>query len=85
MVVPGGDGEARFFGAGPRQGELRERYAGQFAVVCGRRLLGVHSSLEGALRAAADAFDSGLVEDGAPILVNEISDNTRVRAVAEPR
>lgn len=65
--------------------ELLERYAGQFAVVCGRRLLGVHSSLEGALRAAAEAFGHGAIEEGAPILINEITETARLRAVAEPR
>jgi hypothetical protein len=64
---------------------LLERYTGQFAVVCGRRLMGVHASLELALKAASDAFAAGVLEDGAPILINEIGETPRVRVVAEPK
>jgi hypothetical protein len=64
---------------------LLERYAGQFAVVCGRRLVGVHSSLDLALKAASDAFSAGCLEDGAPILINEIGEQPRVRVVAQPK
>lgn len=65
--------------------QLLENYAGQFAVVCGKRLLGVHPSLERALQAAADAFGDGDVEEGAPILISEIAAETKLRVVAEPR
>jgi hypothetical protein len=75
--------EPRFFDV--QKPELLERYAGQFAVVCGRKLVGLHASLELALKAAADAFGQGLMEDGAPILISEIGENARLRAVAEPR
>ena len=64
---------------------LLERYAGQFAVVCGRRLVGVHVSLDLALKAASDAFSAGFLEDGAPILINEIGETPKVRVVAQPR
>jgi len=64
---------------------LLERYAGQFAVVCGRRLMGVHASLELALKAASDAFSAGGLADGAPILINEIGETPRVRVVAQPK
>lgn len=64
---------------------LLERYAGQFAVVCGRRLVGVHTSLDRALKAASDAFSAGCFEDGAPILINEIGEQPRVRVVAQPK
>lgn len=76
-------GEPRFFDV--QRPDLRERYAGQFAVVCGRKLVGVHASLELALAAAADAFSQGLLEEGAPILVSEIGATTTLCAVAEPR
>ncbi len=77
-------GEAiRFFG--PSNGDLVARYAGHFAVVCGRRLLGVHSSLEHALKAAADAFGEGALDDGAPILISEIAEPSKLRLVADPR
>lgn len=75
--------DVRFFE--PSSPELRERYAGQFAVVCGRRLIGVHASLERALGAAAEAFGRGLLEPGAPVLISEIAEQTRLRVVAEPR
>jgi hypothetical protein len=63
---------------------LLERYAGQFAVVCGRRLIGVHASLDLALKAASDAFSAGFLEDGAPILINEIGEQPKVRVIAQP-
>ena len=65
--------------------ELIERYAGQFAVVCGRRLVGVYASLEHALRGAAEAFGRGSIEEGAPILISEIAESAKLRVVAEPR
>jgi hypothetical protein len=75
--------EARFFDA--CKPALLERHAGEFAVVCGRKLLGVHSSLELALKAAGEAFGEGELEDGAPILISEIAEPSRLRVVAEPR
>ncbi len=77
------ENETRFFDS--CKPDLLQRYAGQFAVVCGHRLIGVHSSLERALKAAADAFGAGFLEDGAPILISEIADPARLRVVAEPR
>lgn len=75
--------ETRYFDS--CKAELLERYAGQFAVVCGRRLLGVFSSLEQALKEAAGEFGRGALEDGAPILISEIAEKARVRVIAEPR
>jgi hypothetical protein len=75
--------ESRFFDSCKPQ--LLERYAGQFAVVCGRKLIGVHTSLEQALKAAAEAFGDGLLEDGAPILISEISEDAKLRVIAEPK
>jgi hypothetical protein len=75
--------ESRFFDS--CKPALLERYAGQFAVVCGRKLIGVHTSLELALKAAGEAFGDGLLEDGAPILISEISEDSKLRVVAEPR
>jgi hypothetical protein len=81
-MLPAHD-ESRFFDSCKPQ--LLERYAGQFAVVCGRRLIGVHTSLDQALKAAAQAFGDGALEEGAPILISEIAEDTRLRVVAEPR
>ncbi|MGA7741410.1 MAG: hypothetical protein WBP56_11790 [Polyangia bacterium] len=75
--------ETRFFDTCKHA--LLERYAGQFAVVCGRRLVGVHGSLDLALKAASDAFSAGCFEDGVPILINEIGEQPRVRVVAQPK
>jgi hypothetical protein len=75
--------ESRFFD--DCRPALLEHYSGQFAVVCGKRLLGVHASLELALQSAADAFSQGLLQDGAPILIDEIGAVPRVRVVAEPK
>jgi hypothetical protein len=46
--------------------------------------VGVHASLDLALKAASDAFSAGFLEDGAPVLINEIGETPRVRVVAQP-
>jgi hypothetical protein len=48
-------------------------------------LIGVKSSLEQALKAAADAFADGRLDAGAPILISEIAETSKVRVVAELR
>ncbi len=65
--------------------ELLDEHSGKFAVVCGRRLVGVHTSLDLALKAAADAFGDGALAEGAPVLINEIGEAPRVRVVAQSR
>jgi hypothetical protein len=65
--------------------ELLDEHSGKFAVICGRRLVGVHTSLDLALKAAADAFADCELSDGAPVLINEIGAAPRVRVVAHPR
>ena len=64
---------------------LLDEHSGKFAVVCGRRLVGVHTSLDMALKAAADAFGDGKLCEGAPVLINEIGEAPRVRVVAQSR
>jgi hypothetical protein len=64
---------------------LLDEHSGKFAVVCGRRLVGVHPSLDLALKAAADAFGEGGLSDGAPVLINEIGEAPSVRVVAQSR
>ena len=64
---------------------LLDEHSGKFAVVCGRRLVGFHTSLDLALKAAADAFGSGDLTDGAPVLINEIGEAPTVRVVAQTR
>ena len=65
--------------------ELLDEHSGKFAIVCGRRLVGVHNSLDLALKAAADAFGEGDLADGAPVLINEIGESPRIRVVAQRR
>ncbi len=64
---------------------LLDEHSGKFAVVCGRRLVGVHTSLDLALKAAAEAFGDGDLSDGAPVLINEIGEAPKVRVVAQAR
>lgn len=73
--------EVGFFEA--RKRELCAQYPGQFAVILGRRLLGVQPSLEDALRATADLFDAGELPAGVPILISEIDEAPRLRVVTE--
>jgi hypothetical protein len=65
--------------------ELLDEHSGKFAVICGRKLVGVHTSLDLALKAAADAFGEGELCDGTPVLINEIGEAPRVRVVAQSR
>jgi hypothetical protein len=62
---------------------LLDEHSGKFAVVCGRRLIGVHTSLDLALKAAAEAFGDGELSEGAPVLINEIGEAPKVRVVAQ--
>jgi hypothetical protein len=64
---------------------LLDEHSGKFAVVCGRRLVGVHPSLDLALKAAADAFGGGELAEGTPVLINEIGEAPRVRVIAQSR
>lgn len=64
---------------------LLDEHSGKFAVVCGRRLVGVHTSLDGALKAAAAAFGDGELAEGSPVLINEIGELPGVRVVAQVR
>ncbi len=63
--------------------DLLDEHTGKFAVVCGRKLVGVHTSLDLALRAAAEAFGDGELAEGTPVLINEIGEAPRVRVVAQ--
>lgn len=59
--------------------------AGQFALVCGKQLLGVFASIDAALAAASEAFDADAVPAGAPILISEIAEKVTVRVMATPQ
>lgn len=64
---------------------LLDEHSGKFAVVCGRKLVGVHTSLDLALKAAAAAFSDGALAEGTPVLINEIGEAPGVRVVAQSR
>jgi hypothetical protein len=81
-MLPASD-ETAFFDSCKQ--ELLDEHSGKFAVICGRKLVGVHTSLDLALKAAADAFGEGELCDGTPVLINEIGEAPRVRVVAQSR
>jgi hypothetical protein len=65
--------------------ELLRSSPGQFAAVCGKKLLGVFSSVDDALQAASDAFDADKLPAGAPILITEIAEKVSLRVMATPQ
>jgi hypothetical protein len=74
--------EARTFES--LKADLLRSSPGAFAVVCGRRLVGVFASIDEALAAASIAFDEGTLPAGAPILISEIAERVTVRVMATP-
>ena|SRR5215831_2413786 len=75
--------EARTFES--LKAELLRSSPGQFAAVCGKKLLGVFSSVDEALQAASDAFDADTLPAGAPILITEIAEKVNLRVMATPQ
>jgi len=75
--------EARTFES--LKSELIRSSQGKFAAVCGKKLLGVFSSVDEALQAASDAFDDDTLPAGAPILITEIAETVSVRVMATPQ
>ena len=74
--------EARIFEA--MKDDLLRLYPGLFAVVCGRRLVGVFKSVDDALLATCTIWDNGQIPAGAPILISEIAKTVSVRVMASP-
>jgi len=68
--------------------DLLRSFPGQFALVCGPRLMGVYRNVDEALLAASCAFDADDLPDGAPILISEIAaagaSRAAVRVMATP-
>jgi hypothetical protein len=64
--------------------ELLRSFAGQFALVCGRRLMGVYATADDAIGAASRLFDSGDIPAGSAILISEIADRASLRVLATP-
>jgi hypothetical protein len=75
--------EARTFES--LKSELLRSSPGQFAAVCGKKLLGVFRSVDEALQAASDAFDDETLPAGAPILITEIAEKINLRVMATPQ
>jgi hypothetical protein len=74
--------EARVFES--MKDDLLRSSPGRFAVVCGRRLMGVFTSIDEALVATSKAFDADELPPGAPILISEIAERVTVRVMATP-
>jgi hypothetical protein len=76
------DESARTFDA--MKDDLIRSFPGQFALVCGRRLVGVYPRVDDALLAASRAFEAEDLPAGAPILIAEIAAQASVRVMATP-
>jgi hypothetical protein len=75
--------ESRTFDA--MKADLLRKCPGGFALIAGRRLLGVFSSVDDAMVAASEAFDGDTLPPGAPILISEIAERVTVRVMATPQ
>ena len=64
--------------------ELIRTFPGQFALVCGQRLIGVYKYADEAMGAASQLFDDDELPPGTPILVSEIALRSSVRVLATP-
>jgi hypothetical protein len=64
--------------------DLMRSFAGQYALVCGRRLVGVFKRVEDAMGACSRLFDDDALEPGTPILISEIAPQVSVRVFATP-
>jgi len=64
--------------------DLMRKYPGKFAVVCGRRLLGVYEGVDDAMLASSRAFDADQLPDGAAVLITELAEPCNLRVMARP-
>jgi hypothetical protein len=64
--------------------DLLRTFPGRYAVVCGRRLVGVFDSVDEAVVATSQAFAQQELPAGAPILISEIAEKVTVRVMATP-
>jgi hypothetical protein len=64
--------------------DLLRSFPGQFALVCGQRLVGVYETVDEAMVAASRAFDDDTLPAGAPILISEIAAAAAIRVMATP-
>jgi hypothetical protein len=66
------------------KGTLIRTFPGQYALVCGRRLMGVFKHVDEAMGACSRLFDDDELEPGTPILISEIALQVSVRVYATP-
>jgi len=64
--------------------ELLRAFRGQFALICGQRLMGVFASLDEAVAATSRLFEDDDLPPGAPVLISEIAAQASVRVLATP-
>jgi hypothetical protein len=64
--------------------DLLNLFPGQFALVCGRRLLGVYVSVNEAMASMSESFAAGELPEGTPVLISEIAAQATVRVQATP-
>ena len=64
--------------------DLLRSFPGQFALVCGPRLMGVYGAVEDAMEALSTLFDADELPRGTPILISEIAVRASVRVLATP-
>ncbi|HVZ72621.1 MAG TPA: hypothetical protein VHJ20_09620 [Polyangia bacterium] len=64
--------------------QLIRSFPGQYALVCGRRLVGVYASPDDAMMAASRLFESNDLPQGTPILISEIAVQASIRVLATP-
>ena len=64
--------------------DLLRSFPGQYALVCGQRLVGVFKHVDDAMGACSRLFDADELEPGTPILISEIALQVSVRVFATP-
>jgi hypothetical protein len=64
--------------------DLLKSFPGQYALVCGQRLVGVFKHVDDAMGACSRIFDDDQLEPGTPILISEIALQVSVRVFATP-
>jgi hypothetical protein len=64
--------------------ELLRTFPGQYALVCGRRLMGVYVSVDAAMAAASKLFEDEQLAPGTPLLISEIAARSSIRVMATP-
>ena len=64
--------------------DLIRSFPGQYALVCGQRLIGVFRHVDDAMGAASRLFDDDQLAPGTPILISEIALRVSVRVFATP-